>query len=305
VTFQRSNSGLSSLYLFYEVESIVFVEGGGDTLSLESLIGGDSNTAGHDFKFWSHLFKRFLKRKRFKFRPVGSKSTLLQLASLISDGRVRNVLVCMDRDFDNYSGRLLHHPRILYTHGYSWENDAWSLQSSIAVFRKISHAVDDTEALAELKSAFAAFETKLRWIILSHALLVSNGLLSITNSQLEAVVLRGAGQMPVIRSSAMRELIRHARPRSPKPHVRFPHRMPFSVFDDCYGHLLSTYAFHTLAYLLRKHCNIRSFGKDVAASIAIDSSYASIMRRPRKRLHYQNQFNGVSASLSAAEPTGV
>ncbi len=32
----------------------------------------------------------------------------------------------MDKDFDEPMGNLIKHKNILYTFGYSWENDAWN-----------------------------------------------------------------------------------------------------------------------------------------------------------------------------------
>ena len=300
--FQRSNSGLSSLYLFYGVDAIVFVEGGRENLSLDAVRQGAFNEIAHDAKFWSKLFSRFLPRLKFKFRPVGSKTTLKELADLVATERVRNIVVCMDRDFDNFVGQLIQHPRVAYTYGYSWENDAWSLGSSISVFRKIGHTTQAATAIAEIESAFAAFSRALRWPLLAHALLVTNGLLQVTNADLERAVMRGAGQMPVLNCADLRRSTRTARPRSPKPCVRFPTPARFSVMDDCYGHLLSTYAFHVVAHILRKHCNIRAFGKDVAASIAIESSYGAIMRKKAKRLHYKGHFDAISAAISRPQP---
>jgi hypothetical protein len=297
VMFQRSNSGLSNLYLFHRVDAVVFVEGGIRNLSLAAVEEGHFNEAAYDAKFWALLFRRFLPKFRFQFRPVGSKTTLLELAGLVSHEEVRNVVVCMDRDFDHFLGRLIRHPRIFYTHGYSWENDVWSLGSTTAVFKKLNNRTDCDAALAELRVAFALFSRTMKWPLLAHALLVTNTMLEVTNADLEQAVMRGAGKMPVVNCAHLRQRIKEARPRHPKPRVRFPVSATFSVANDCYGHLLATYAFHTVAYLLRQHCSVRSLGKDVAASIAIDVSYGGIMKDPNKRSHYQQHFSALAAAM--------
>jgi hypothetical protein len=275
----------------------VFVEGGGRTLSLDEVTRGEFNEIAHDVKFWSLIFRRLLPKIKLKFRAVGSKPTLLEIASLVASEEVVSVIVCMDRDLDNYLGRMIRHPRVAYTHGYSWENEAWCLRSTIGMFRKVSTLADPSAAVSEIKASFAAFGRRLRWPLCAHALLVSNGILEVTTADLEQTVVRGAGQMPVLNCTRLRAAVRDARRKSPIDLVKFPIASRFSVFDDCYGHLLATFAFHTVAYALRKHCNIRAFGKDVAASLAIETSYAAISANKAKKSHYQSQALAISQAI--------
>ncbi len=295
--FRRSTSGLSSMYLFHRVDAMVFVEGGKRNLSLNAINEGIFNEIAHDAKFWALLFARFLPGHRFQFRPVGSKATLQELAALVSSEQVKNVVICMGRDLDSFLGSLAKHPRIVYTHGYSWENDVWSLRSTVAVFRALSSATDDEEAVTEIRSAFARFGRTLRWPLLAHALLVTNGLLDVTTADLERAVVRGAGKMPTISSAHLRSAVKNARPKCPKPCVRFPVPARFSPVNDCYGHLLASYAFHVLAYVLRKHCNVRALGKDVASSIAISNAYATVTEDAEKLLHYQRHLSAVATAI--------
>lgn len=206
-------------------------------------------------------------------------------------------MVCMDRDLDNFLGVLIRHPRIVYTHGYSWENDVWSPRSTVETFKAISNRTEETEAISEIESAFALFRRILRWPLLAHALLVTNGLLGVTNADLERAIVRGAGRMPTISSSNLRKAIKGARPKTAKPCVRFPSKAPFSTLNDCYGHLLATFAFHVLAYLLRRHCNIAALGKDVAASVAINASYATIEADEDKIKYYRFHLSEVSLAI--------
>jgi hypothetical protein len=297
LSFRRSNSGLSNLRLFYRVDAMVFVEGGGRTLRLEEVSGGVFNEIAHDAKFWSLIFRRLLPRLRFKVRAVGSKSTLLELAALVTSEQVVKVIVCMDRDLDNFLGRMVYHPMVAYTHGYSWENDAWSLRSTLGVFRKVGNVTDMDSAISEIKGSFAAFRRRLQWPLAAHALLVASGILEVRTADLEQTVVRGAGQIPVLDCARLRAAVKDARRNNPGTVVKLPNPRRFSAFDDCYGHLLATFAFHTVAHALRKHCGIRAFGKDVAASLAIESSYAAISANKAKRLHYRSQADAISGAI--------
>lgn len=41
---------------------------------------------------------------------------------IVQDG-ISNVLVAMDRDYDDVLGLAIDHPQVFYTYGYSWESD--------------------------------------------------------------------------------------------------------------------------------------------------------------------------------------
>ena len=278
---------------------MVFVEGGELHPTLEEIEAGTSGSTSFDAKFWEALFRRLLPSYRFKFKPVGSKATLLDLAARVEANQVQNVVVCMDRDLDDLCGTLIQHARVLYTHGYSWENDVWSTSSTISVFSRLSTAVDSQNAVAEIKAAFSHFDRRLRWPLLAHCLLVTNGILQITTADLERAVVRGAGKMPTITCTHLRQAIKEVRSPRPRLRVNFPRKRRFCTLDDCYGHLLASFAFHTVAHVLKKHSNVRNFGKDVAASIAIEASYAAITKDPRKRHHYRQTFARLRADLAS------
>lgn len=296
--FERSTSGLSNLHLFHRVRAIVFVEGGSEHPTLDEIEAGTAGGTSHDAKFWQTLFNRFLPNHQFKFRPVGSKVTLIDLATKVRTNQVTNIIVCMDRDFDDLSGSLIDHENVLYTHGYSWENDVWTLSSTTSVFARLSTATESESAVAEIQSAFRAFENALRWPLLAHSLLVTNRILSVTTADLERTVMRGAGKMPTINCAHLRQAIKVARAPRPRQRVNFRKGRRFSTLDDCYGHLLASFAFNTIAHLLKKHCNIKNLGKDVASSLAIEVSYVAIMRNTAKRQHYRHSFDRLAATLS-------
>lgn len=125
MTFRRTTSGLNNSYLFYRVDAVVYLEGG-DSLTKEEIENGTFNTATDDIRFWQALFGFYRPGKSYQFCSVGSKETVKSIAEDIVQGRVQNVIVAMDRDFDNINSRLINGNNIIYTLGYSWENDAWT-----------------------------------------------------------------------------------------------------------------------------------------------------------------------------------
>ena len=111
MSFFRTTQGLGNEHLFYDVDWVVYCEG----VNVEK----DSSTL--DELFWTRILA--VHSLRFICKSFGSKSELLPLANEVAADDVNNVLVALDRDYDHLTGTKVEHPRVLYTHGYSWESD--------------------------------------------------------------------------------------------------------------------------------------------------------------------------------------
>lgn len=110
--FDRTPQGIANEHLFYNVEFVVYCEGR----------EVEDESASTDEAFWNRLFTLYGRNVKCKSR--GSKSSLKQLAHRIVEDRVSNVVVAMDRDYDDFGTMLIDHPQVMYTHGYSWESDS-------------------------------------------------------------------------------------------------------------------------------------------------------------------------------------
>lgn len=127
--FSRTSTGLSSEYLFFGVDIVVYCEG--------AQIDGENSTL--DEAFWTKLFSE--NGRSCKCKSSGSKSELMILANKIISENATNVIVAMDRDYDDLTGSILSHPKILYTYGYSWESDAmldFRFDNAIMLFSTIA-----------------------------------------------------------------------------------------------------------------------------------------------------------------------
>lgn len=110
--FVRTDVGISSEHLFYDVEFVVYSEGP----------ERNDDGATHDELFWSLLFGAL--GVRCKCKSVGGKSNVRPLAAKVAAGHLTRTIVTMDRDYDDLFGLMIDHPNVVYTYGYSWENDA-------------------------------------------------------------------------------------------------------------------------------------------------------------------------------------
>lgn len=106
----RSPIASSVLHRFHDSEYIVYVEG------------------NRDYVFWAQFGQRY----GVKPKKSGGKAKCKEYARKLIDFNGR-YLVCMDRDYEEFSNTLISDDRIIYTYGYSVENHVTTC-SSIAKF---------------------------------------------------------------------------------------------------------------------------------------------------------------------------
>lgn len=109
MSLERTNYGLNNEHLFYNVSLVVYCE------------GKESDGSTHDEMFWSKVISSYGVRCVCKSR--GSKTNIVPLALRAIQGDVRNVAFAMDRDYGDYHALPVEDERVIYTFGYSWEND--------------------------------------------------------------------------------------------------------------------------------------------------------------------------------------
>lgn len=109
--FSRTQSGLSSEYLFHKVDLVIYCEG--------KILEGEASSL--DEVFWERVFLE--NGKSVKCKSIGSKTTVKLLANKIISENINNVAIAMDRDYDDLRNMDIKNDKVLYTFGYSWEND--------------------------------------------------------------------------------------------------------------------------------------------------------------------------------------
>jgi hypothetical protein len=107
----RTDDGLSNQKLFYRVDYVLYCEGAVN----------DDGTSSFDELFWGKIFQK--REISVHCKSVGSKSDLKFYLNKICKENVKDIIVGMDRDYDDILGLTVVHPQVVYTHGYSWESD--------------------------------------------------------------------------------------------------------------------------------------------------------------------------------------
>lgn len=122
MSFTRSNSGISNSHIFFDVDYLVYSEGGSCQGAGDEF---ENNSWSIDSVFWKSVFLRFRPELKVKIKSLGSKECVRPYANKIAENVIVNSIAVFDRDYAPYKGEVIPSSHVLYTYGYSWENDAW------------------------------------------------------------------------------------------------------------------------------------------------------------------------------------
>lgn len=122
MTLRRTASALHSLNIFYQVDIVVFCEGG-ESVSYENATNSSRTDGTLDSLYWEGIIGFYNTGKTYHVKSVGSKSTLKLLAEDVLERDISTISICMDADYERVLGGNCHGPRVAWTMGYSWEND--------------------------------------------------------------------------------------------------------------------------------------------------------------------------------------
>lgn len=267
MSFTRTDSGISNLHIFLGVDCVVYVEGG-KSYNYEEVAAGGHSTESFDIQFWQSIFKIFKPSLRCTFRAIGSKLTLLLLAEKIRSGEISNIYVAMDRDFDNYKGSLINAKNVLYTFGYSWENDACQLVTIEEAFYMLCPLCRQANNVHSLISTILNdCEQSLRWPVYADLLLCLNESSLFPRDHPESIISILSNNRPAVNRVQLSTLI------ASKKHlplsVKIPTGLRLKPLVDCFGHLMFCYSYRIITYFIKTFTSMSSLPKDYATAALI------------------------------------
>lgn len=121
MTFTRSNSGIGNSALFFGADRTVYIEGTGD-----------------DQRFWQSVFAVFYTGSlRFHFKSLGPRSAVLPYVNGIANKSIANVIAIVDSDYEGLKFSKFKIPNVIYSYGYSFENDLFTPKNSIRLISQL------------------------------------------------------------------------------------------------------------------------------------------------------------------------
>jgi len=292
MTFQRTPAGLSNLHVFYAVDAIVFVEGG-LSRSFEDVLSGGFDDQSSDIAFWQKCFLELGPSMTLRFRAVGSKPTLVKIAQEVANGAVTGVYVAMDRDFDNLLGRLISSPKVLYTFGYSWENDVWTAAVLEEVFYTLCPVCRTTVKINHIiVTSFGSFERGTRWPTYADFICVKHEIALLPRQSPHKVIKTSTGSPPTLNTVTLRQCVLDAKSKRTVP-ITAGAKVSVKPLLDCCGHIIGAFGYSLLIYLFRRFCKGTTYPRHLMDSVAIDKFFEKIRRGQltEARAHYERQFS--------------
>jgi hypothetical protein len=295
MSFTRTPSGLSNQHLFVGVDAIVFVERGNRSFTYKEIESNNFTSESIDILFWQKIFEFFTPRVKYQFRAVGSKTTLTEIASNVISGKIKNVLVAMDRDYDTIKISLLPKKGIFYTHGYSWENDVWDINTIIEVFYAICPVCRTTINIEpDIDYHLKLFLKNIKIAIAADLILTTFGK-ALFERKKPSSLLQFGSSFPKINMIKIKQKIRVeplcsglratlkailCRAIKIKPEI------------DCFGKCYSDFIYNLIGYLIKKYSRITTLPKYVVLPMAIEK-FSQLILTPRVSSiyqHYNQQF---------------
>lgn len=164
--FTRSNSGVANYPIFYDTEFIIYTEG-------KSVGNKNLDIVLPDVVFYGTIFKKIFANKNVKIKCVGNKHAALAYVKPLREQGSKNSLVLVDRDYDGAKSSILDDPLIIYTYGYSWENDLWTYDLAKDLITDLTSS--NINALATLKFTFDILMKRLKLLSVLDASLQLGG----------------------------------------------------------------------------------------------------------------------------------
>ena len=293
MSFTRTNSGLSNLALFHGVDLIVFTEGGEESYSYEDVLASKFNERSVDIKFWSGIFSKHNFEKTVEFRALGSKTCSKTICELLVSNSINNIAVALDSDLDDIIGTKFNSPYILYTQGYSWENDVYHPQlvkeqiESLVYLQRLPNAYTDI-----INESYRQFDRLAKRILKLELMFRGVGSKFITDCNGERFI--NGKTKPEIKTEQIKSLLKQRKSTLVKPVNLEGLGDGYCGIKYCYGKLREALALANISYIVGSLEKQKSLPKDLIVS--------SMLERYQKRVNHieDGYYSNIIGELAAA-----
>jgi hypothetical protein len=283
--FHRTPSGLSNLAVFLGVDVVVYLEGGEKQYTLTDLENETSASENYDTMFWQAVFRVFRPRLKAHFKSIGSKTTVLSVSRLVAAGSVRNVVTALDRDLDHVRRAKLRHPNILYTYGYSWENDVFTKVNLKTLTGRMcmNHArCKDLEQ--KIDGAYARLARAFRILVDWEYSLARFGAAACDRSALTSTIELRPPNAPNISRTKIAKILRGS--CLSNRNLKLCKRRATNVYREIHGHTLERLCLGLLQHLFASTLSLR-LTNDACTRLLVGLFERSLRGRSPASQHYR------------------
>lgn len=287
MTFTRTNSGLSNSAKFHGVDYLIYAEGGEYDVELKC------SKWAIDTVFWGSIFSRYLPDLKYKFRAMGSKENIVPIAEKLSGAQISNAIVVMDRDHDSYRDCMIKHPCVIYTYGYSWENDAWRAELIISKLKKLAPERQITaEMAASIRERWNNFHSDFKRLVFVDVLCSLRRVKGVDREKYWGYVDQRDISRLRVKREKFRSLIRDVKSKRIEP-FKYVGRLHIDSERDCYGKLLAKFCYEIFCESYKEITGAKNLARfdadimiaehfeysDLSGEIGVDNYYAKTTRK--------------------------
>ena len=288
MNFSRTKSGISSYHNFYNVEYLVFSEGGKPPVTDESNINWSIDSI-----FWRAVFEKFSPGIRVKIKSMGSKANVKPYAEKIQRNEISNSIAVFDRDYDPYRGETITHPRVLYTYGYSWENDACQADLLIQALSKIhpnGHLSENDET--DIRTRFDFFLKSINRMVFVDLLCGLKKIKGVDRENYWSLIDTSDPKLYKLRKRQFLSLIQSIKTRRASP-LRYLGNNRISAHNDCYGKIISRFCYTLYCEYYKKITKQNSIPAHfLERAMAEAIEHADLRNIPELEAHYSSAVLG-------------
>lgn len=269
----RSARGIDNYKVMHRVDFVVYSEGG----NAEQLRADpEKYIYSIDSEFWGALFEKINPRAKFKIKSLGAKNNVLPYAQKIHSGVLNDCIVVLDRDHDDHKGIVIDHPRVIYTRGYSWENDAWCSVSVInALSQKHPARTLGEDVVESIELKYENFGDAVRRLVFVDVICSCQDIEGIPGKFGDVVNVYG-GVEPSINKGRFKSIIASAKKIRKAP-LKYHGRRKVNPLSDCYGKLFAEFAYGVFAHhyklITGKGSLVRDHADQIMARSLADLDY--------------------------------
>ncbi|ELX8407747.1 MULTISPECIES: hypothetical protein [Klebsiella] len=291
MSFSRTSSGLSNMAIFCGADFIVFTEGGSKSFTSEDALNGNFNTLSVDIKFWSAVFKKYGFKKRVHFRALGSKTSAHDLALKAKNLEISNILVVRDSDLDVFLQGKIESPFVLYTYGYSWENDTWHKNSIISQIENFNMCLELPDGCLEsVDMSLSTLDKYARRLLSLELIYRKNGLKFITECTGDQFI--NSRTKPILKPGPFLRLLRKNKGKIIRPAKNDMAINLENALRYCYGKLYESLCYNALCYACKNYLGIKSIPKDLIIAAMIERF--KDLHDDKIDEYYQNMINNIN-----------
>ncbi|MBS1507268.1 MAG: DUF4435 domain-containing protein [Bacteroidetes bacterium] len=291
--FRRTIGGLSNQHLFFNVDLIVFVEGGSMQFNKEQVYAGRYSDDTEDIIFWDNIFKKFRPDLKIKFKSIGSKKTISDIVLDLIEGELKTVMVAMDSEFDELLNRKTEYPGIFYTYGYSWENDVWNQDVIKAIIEELTAVKIENQ---DIENNFNDFLDKIKVAVYADAYLFKDNSSFFNRKKgLMFCVDCDPVDLPLVQSIKIDDKF-NEKGITKRKAMRYGNKMGINTLQFCYGHLLADYCCLVVHHYLKKRHSLTNLSNAIIYRMSIKKHFDLRFDGSNLHAYYSDQFKKIGTN---------